>query len=84
MTTNISNKFDSYVGVFDIFGGNFKVELATNTNLAMKSDALDVYVSGPFRNARAKLTHYVVVYGNFRKAWALKALFLFSYLGYGR
>jgi hypothetical protein len=39
-----------------------------------------VYVSGPFRNARTKLTHYVVIYEKFGKAWALKALFLYTYL----
>jgi hypothetical protein len=66
-TTKISNKFDSDAGVLDIFGGNFKAELNTNTGLAMKSDALDVYVSGPFRNAETKKSHYVVVYGSLEK-----------------
>jgi hypothetical protein len=75
-TTKISNKFDSDAGVLDIFWGNFKAELKTNAGLAMKSDALDVYVSGPFRNARTKNSHYVVVYGIFGKAWPLKASFL--------
>jgi hypothetical protein len=46
----------------------------------MKSEALDVYVSNPFRNAQTKQTHYVVIYGFFGKAWALKALFLRTYL----
>jgi hypothetical protein len=67
MTSNISNKFDSDVGVFDIFGGNFKVQLAMNTNLA---------ISDPFRNARTKLTHCIVMYGNLKKAWTSKASFL--------
>ena len=79
-TTTISNKFDSDASVLDIFGGNFKAELKTNAGLAMKSDALDVYVSGPFRNARTKKSHYVVVYGSFGKAWPLKASFLCTYL----
>ena len=79
-TTKISNKFDSDASVLDIFGGNFKAELKTNAGLAMKSDALDVYVSGPFRNARTKKSHYVVVYGSFGKAWPLKASFLCTYL----
>ena len=79
-TTKISNKFDSDASVLDIFGGNFKAELKTNAGLAMKSDALDVYVSGPFRNVRTKKSHYVVVYGSFGKAWPLKASFLCTYL----
>jgi hypothetical protein len=60
-TTKIGNKFDSDAGVLDILGGNFKTKLKTNTGLAMKSDALDVYVSGPFRNAKTKKSHCVVV-----------------------
>ncbi len=46
----------------------------------MKSEALDVYVSNLFRNAKTKQTHYVVIYGFFGKAWALKASFLRTYL----
>jgi hypothetical protein len=80
LTSKISNKFDSAIGVFDIFGVNFKEKLATNSNKAIKSDALDVYVSGPFRNARTKQTHYVVVFGSFGGAWTLKDLFLHTYL----
>ncbi len=79
-TTKISNKFDSDAGVLDVFGGNFEAKLKTNTGLAMKSDALDVYVSGSFRNARTKKSQYVVVYGSFGKAWPLKASFLCTYL----
>jgi len=78
--SNVSNKFDDAVGVFDTFGGNFKDELAKSCKKDMKSEALDVYVSNPFRNAQTKQTHYVVIYGFFGKAWALKASFLRTYL----
>jgi hypothetical protein len=40
--SNVSNKFDDVVGVFDTFGGKFKDELAKSCNKAMKSEALDV------------------------------------------
>ena len=50
--SNVSNKFDFGAGVFDTFGGIFKVELAKICKKAMKSDTLDVYVSSPFRNAQ--------------------------------
>jgi len=40
--------------VFETFGGNFKDEFAKSCNKAMKSEALDVYVSNPFRNAQTK------------------------------
>ncbi len=78
--SNVRNKFDDVVGVFDTFGGNFKDKLAKSCNKAMKSEALDVHVSNPFRNAQTKRTHYVVVYGFFGKAWALKASFLSTYI----
>jgi hypothetical protein len=52
--SNVSNKFDDVVGVFDSFGGNFKEELAKSCNKALKSEALDVYISNPFRNAQTK------------------------------
>ncbi len=80
--SNVSNKFDDAVGVFDTFGGKFKDELAKSCNKAMKSEELDVYLSNPFRNAQTKRTHYVVIYGFLGKAWALKALFLRTYLHY--
>ncbi len=66
--------------MLDIFWGNFKAELKTNAGLAMKSDALDVCISGPLRNARTKKSHYVVVHGSFGKAWPLNASFLCTYL----
>ena len=72
--SNVSNKFDDVVGVFDTFGGNFKDELAKSCNKAMKSEALDVYVSNPFRNAQTKRTHYVVVYGFFWKSLAIEGI----------
>jgi hypothetical protein len=74
MTSNMSNKFDSDVGVFDIFGENFKAELAMNTILAMKSDTLDVYNSGPFRNARTKLTHKCCCTLEFQKSLGIEGI----------
>ncbi len=65
--SNVSNKFDDAVGVFDTFGGNFKDKLAKRCNKALKSEALDVYMSNPFRNAQTKQTHYVVIYVFFEK-----------------
>ena len=65
MTSNMSNKFDSDVGVFDIFGGNFKVQLAMNTNLA---------ISDPFRNARTKLTHKCCCTLEFQKSLGIEGI----------
>jgi hypothetical protein len=36
--------------VFDLCGQTFKEELSTNISKAIKSNALDVYVTGPFNN----------------------------------
>ncbi len=51
-TTNISNKFDGDTDVLEMFGSDFKEELAVINDKVIKSDALDVRVSGPFNNVK--------------------------------
>ncbi len=43
-TTYTSKKFDGDTGVFDLFGSDFKEELAVNNYKMIKSDELDVHV----------------------------------------
>ncbi len=47
-SSNVNTKFDVHADVFDLCGGTFKEELSTNISKAIKSNALDVYVTGPF------------------------------------
>jgi hypothetical protein len=62
-----------------MFGSDFKEELSFNNDKVIKSDELDVHVSGLFNNVKTKRSHYVDVFGSFGKAWTLKA-FLHTYL----
>lgn len=78
--SNGQNKFDVDGDVFDLCGGNFKEELSTNISKSVKTDMLDVYVTGPFSNEKTGKSHYVVVFGAFLKAWSLKDSFLRGYL----
>jgi len=78
--SNGQNKFDVDDDVFDLCGGNFKEELSTNISKSVKTNMLDVYVTGPFINQKTGKSHYVVVFGAFLKAWPLKDAFLRGYL----
>jgi hypothetical protein len=78
--SNGQNKFDVDGDVFDLCGGNFKEELSTNISKSVKTNMLDVYVTGPFINEKTGKSHYVVVFGAFLKAWPLKDSFLRGYL----
>jgi len=44
-------------------------------NSSSQSNQLDVFVTGPFRNKNYK-SHYVVVFGDIKKAYVLKSPFL--------
>lgn len=77
---NGHSKFDVDGDAFDICGGNFKEELSSNISKSVKTDMMDVYVTGPFSNEKTGKSYYVVVFGAFLKAWALKDSFLRGYL----
>jgi hypothetical protein len=52
--SNVNTKFDVDADVFDLCGGTFKEENSTNISKAIKSNALDVYVTGQFNNLKTK------------------------------
>jgi hypothetical protein len=54
--------------------------MSTNISKANKSNALDVYVTGPFNNLKTGKSHFVVIFGSFLKGWPLKDSFLSGYL----
>jgi hypothetical protein len=79
-SSNVNTKFDVDADVFDLCGGTFKEELSTNISKAIKSNALDVYVTGPFNNVKTGKNHFAVIFGAFLKEWPLKDSFLCGYL----
>jgi hypothetical protein len=66
-SSNVNTKFDVDADVFDSCGGTFKEELSTNICKAIKSNALDVYVTGPFNNVKTRKIHFAVIFGAFPK-----------------
>jgi len=78
--SNVSNKFDDVVGVFETFGGNFKDELAKSCNKAMKSEALDVFRIQSVQKCANQRNALCCRLWFFGKAWTLKASFLRTYL----
>jgi hypothetical protein len=79
-SSNIHTKFDVDGDLFDLCGGNFKEELSSNISKFIKSNLLDVYVTGPFNNGKSGKSHFVVIFGAFLKAWPLKDSFLRGYV----
>ncbi len=79
-SSNVNTKFDVDAHVFDLCGGTFKEELSTNISKAIKSNVLDVYVTGPFNNLKTRKSHFSVIFGSFLKGWPLKDSFLCRYL----
>ncbi len=51
-SSNVNTKFDVDADVFDLCCGTFKEELSIYNSKAIKSNALDVYVTGPFNNLK--------------------------------
>ena len=64
--------------ISSIFSGNLKKAISEHLAQSVKSDSIDVYITGPFIN-KGK-SHFVVVYGDFGQAYMLKANFLQFYL----
>ncbi len=66
-SSNVNTKFNFEPDVFDLCGGTFKDELSTNISKAIKLNALDVYVTGPFNNIKTGKSHFAVIFGAFLK-----------------
>ena len=81
-SSNVNTKFDVDADVFDLCGRTFKEVLSTNISKVIKSNALDVYVTGPFNNLKTRKSHFIVIIESFLKGWPLKDSFLHGYLLY--
>ncbi len=47
----------------------------------MKSDLVDIFITGPFRNEKNGKSNWIVVYGDYGSAWTLKSQFIKGYIG---
>ena len=47
----------------------------------MKSDSVDIFITGPFRNEKHGKSNWIVVYGDYGSAWMLKSQFIKGYIG---
>jgi hypothetical protein len=74
---NTTFKFDNNdkdASIFDsICGNDLKKEVAKNVKSSMKTDTIDIFITGPFCNAKTGKSYWIVVYGDYGSAWTLKS-----------
>ena len=66
----------------DMFGGDFKANIANSIKTTSTAKNIEVYVTGPFRKEKTGKSHYVLVFADMRKAFFLKSEFLRGYIGF--
>lgn len=75
----ITTKFNK-----DVFSGNFKSKMAEKAKKKGKpssSDPIDIYITGPFRNDKKSMSHFVVIYGGGNGgAYMVKSDFIREYI----
>jgi hypothetical protein len=64
-----------------ISGSDLKKEVARNVLTSMKTDTVDIFISGPFRNVKSGKSSWIVVFGDYGSAWTLKSQFIKGYIG---
>ncbi len=73
-TTLKCNNNDKDVSIFNsICGNDLKKEVAKNVKSSMKTDSVDIFITGPFRNAKTGKSYWIVVCGDYGSAWTLKS-----------
>jgi hypothetical protein len=60
---------------------DLKKEVAKNVKSSMKTDTVDIFITGPFCNAKAGKSTWIAVFGDYGSAWALKSQFTKGYIG---
>ncbi len=88
MTGEIKNtifKFknsDKDASIFNaICGNDLKKEVAKNVKLSMKTNTVDIFITGPFHNAKTGKSYWIIVCGDYGSAWTLKSQFIKGYIG---
>ncbi len=64
-----------------ICGNGLKKEVAKNVKLPMKMDTVDIFITGPFCNAKTGKSSWIIVCRDYRSAWTLKSQFIKGYIG---
>jgi hypothetical protein len=82
---NTTFKFENSVKDASIFnaicGNDLKKEVAKNVMLSMKTDTVDIFITGPFCNAKTGKSYWIIVCGDYGSAWTLKSQFIKGYIG---
>ena len=84
-TTASYNPFENIDNDGSIFasinGDDLKKEVAKNVKSSMKTDTVDIFITGPFRNAKAGKSTWIAVFGDYGSVWTLKSQFIKGYIG---
>jgi hypothetical protein len=64
--------------VKSICGGDLRKKLAERNTI--KSNLIDIHITGPFCNKKTGKSHWVVVYGDSGKSYVLKQRLIWKYL----
>jgi hypothetical protein len=73
---------DKNTSIFNtICGNDLKKEVARIIKLSMKTDTVDIFITGPFRNAKTGKSYWIIVCGDYGSAWSLKSQFIKGYIG---
>lgn len=79
---DIFNNRDEDASIFaSINGADFRKEVAKSVKSSMKTNTIDIYITGPFRNAKTDKSTWIAVFGDYGSAWTLKSQFLKGYIG---
>jgi len=77
-----SSKINNDKMLEDMFGGDFKANIANSIKTTSTAKNIEVYVTGPFRKEKTGKSYYVLVFADMRKAFFIKSEFLRGYVGY--
>ncbi len=66
----------------DIHQANHQADIvAKNVKSSMKTDTVDIFITGPFRNAKVGKSTWIAVFGDYGSAWTLTSQFIKGYIG---
>ncbi len=73
---------DEDASIFNtICGNDLKKEVAKIVKLSMKMNTVDIFITGPFFNAKTGKSSWIIVCRDYRSAWTLKLQFIKRYIG---
>jgi hypothetical protein len=73
---------DNDASIFaSISGSDLKKEVAKNVLLTMKTDTVNIFITGPFCKVKYGKSTWIGVFGDYGSAWTLKSQFITGYIG---